>query len=215
MDPDREGAIVHGKTSTDEAYVPVLIALSAERKNTMLQRLLTYLIILAGLLLSAAFPAQAADREAAEYEVKAAYVYNFAKFVEWPPESFSRDDVPLTICILGGDPFGSAMNAIKRKTVGSRKVAVKQVSDVQEAKGCHVLFVSASEEDRLQQTLDSLGHAGVLTISDMRKFAQTGGMINFIIRDDKVRFAINAGAARRAGLKISSQLLSLAVTVIE
>jgi len=181
----------------------------------MVHRFLIYLLLPLCFLLSPVYSMKADEREVAEYEVKAAYLYNFAKFVEWPPEVFGGPETPLTICILGEDPFGAAMNAIKRKTFGTRKVAVKQVHDVQEAKGCQVLFISASEEERLQQTLEALGHAGVLTISDMRRFVQAGGMINFIMKDDKVRFSINAAAARRAGLKINSQLLSLAVTVME
>jgi hypothetical protein len=181
----------------------------------MLQRLFTYLLLFIGFMLMSVLPARAGEREAAEYEVKAAFLYNFAKFTEWPAGSFAGDQAPLTICVLGDDPFGKAFNPIRSKTVKNRPVAVREIADVDAAGGCHLLFIAASEQTHADAILGSLGKRSVLTVSDMKKFAQSGGMISFVMVDDKVRFEINNGAADRAGLKISSQILKLARNVIE
>ncbi len=179
----------------------------------MLQRLFTCLLLVVGFLLISVCPVRAGEREAAEYEVKAAFLYNFAKFTEWPAGSFAGDQASLTICVLGDDPFGKAFNPIRAKTVKNRPVVIREVADADAAGGCHMLFIAASEQPHVDAILGSLGKRSVLTVSDMKKFVQSGGMISFVMVDDKVRFEINNGAADRAGLKISSQILKLARTV--
>jgi hypothetical protein len=181
----------------------------------MAQRSFTYLLIVVGFLLLSILPARAGEREASEYEVKAAFLYNFAKFTEWPAELFAGDQAPLTICVLGDDPFGKAFNPIRSKTVKNRPVAVREIADADAVGGCHVLFISASEQLHVDDLLTAIGKRSILTVSDMKRFVQSGGMISFVMVDDKVRFEINNGAANRAGLKISSQILKLARTVIE
>ncbi len=153
--------------------------------------------------------------EASEYQVKAAFLYNFAKLTEWPAGSFAGDQAPLTICVLGDNPFGNAFNAIRSKTIKNRPAAVREIADVEAAGGCHVLFISSSEQPHIDAILGSLGKRNVLTVSDMKRFAASGGMIGFVMVDEKIRFEINTRASNRAGLNVSSQILKLAKHIIE
>jgi len=149
----------------------------------------------------------------AEYQVKAAYLYNFAKFVDWPERAFSGPDAPMTICVIGEDPFGGALDGLRSKTVKNRKVAVKRISSSRETGGCHVLFIGPAEEDRMDELLLSLKGRPTLVVGDTERFARRGGMIGFLMERNKVVFEINEGVAKRAGLAVSSQLLKLARTV--
>lgn len=152
-----------------------------------------------------------------EYEVKAEFLSLFAQFVKWPPEAFHDTNAPLVIGVLGNDPFGEALDkAVKKEdAVGGRKLVVQRSRDVRELKACHVLFVSTSEKGRLDQILSVVtgSGGGVLTVGETDGFARRGGIINLFLQDNKVRFEINTDAANRSGLKISSQLLSLAKIV--
>jgi hypothetical protein len=152
---------------------------------------------------------------AAEYQVKAAFLYNFVKFVEWPPGSFSDSSTPFQICVLGRDPFGDALrNITNEKVVNGHKLEVRQVADLQHARNCHILFVSSSAKMPVKQIVDGLRGASVLTVGDNKGFAEQGGMINFILENDRVQFEVSSKAAEEAGLKISSKLLSVAKLVI-
>jgi len=152
----------------------------------------------------------AAAAEPLEYAVKAAFIYNFAKFVEWPKESSSKEG-SFVIGILGRDPFGGALQqTVSGKTIRERKITVKQFSRIEDAIGSDILFISTSEKEGVAQILRRLDGAPVLTISDLGRFSEQGGMIEFVIDHDRVRFAINPGASAQAGLKPSSQLLKLA-----
>lgn len=152
---------------------------------------------------------------AGEYQVKAAFLYNFAKFVEWPTSGFSDASSPLQICVFGRDPFGQALRDItNQKTVNGRKLEVNQVTDLQHARGCHILFIASSGETAVKQIVDGLRGAGVLTVGDSKGFTEQGGMINFVLENDRVQFEVNQKAAAQAGLKISSKLLSVAKLVI-
>jgi hypothetical protein len=164
-------------------------------------------------ILCAPFGALAEERTSDEYQVKAAYLLNFAKFVEWPPGVFSSPDAPITLCVLGKSPFGSMLDAIQGKIVNGRKVLVNLSMDVQNVKVCHLLFISASEEASLPFILKELKNTKILVTGDMQHFAQRGGVIGFVIRDMKIGFEINMDAARRSGITISSRLLSLARVV--
>jgi hypothetical protein len=167
--------------------------------------------------LTAATPGSLFAEESAsqEYRVKAAFLYNFILFVEWPAEAFARSDSPLTICILGKSPFSDALDSLRDKTVKKRKLMVQQISTVQEIGSCQVLFISASEKMHLLTILAAVKNQNVLTVSDLERFTQAGGIINFVALDDKVRFEINLKAAQQSRIKISSQLLKLARDVIE
>jgi hypothetical protein len=179
-------------------------------------RFFTYPAIAAVLVLSVLSRDVAAEPAAiGEYKVKAAFVYNFAKYVEWPPEAFPNDHSPLVVTILGTTPLSEAFDAIRGKTVKSRQLEIRQANRVEDVGASHILFVCDSERQHAAHIVESVGNKSILTISDMKNFAKTGGMISFVTIDDKIRFDINLGSARRSGLKISSQLLKLARTVID
>jgi len=149
-----------------------------------------------------------------EYSVKAAFIYNFAKFVEWPSEAFGDGSAPLIVGVLGQDPFGSALDqAIAGKTVNGRPLLIQRLTWGQDLRACHILFISQSERKRLAQILGSLQGTNILTISEMVPSNQQSGIINFVIDQNKVRFEINPTAAEQARLKISSRLLTLAKVV--
>jgi hypothetical protein len=168
--------------------------------------------LLLALLLSLASIAYA--QAAAEYEVKAAFLYNFARFVEWPSSSFPNAASQFRICILGQDPFGSALQEITRdKWVNSHPFNIEDINSLQEARACQILFVSSSEQKKTQQILAGLRGSSVLTVGDNQGFAERGGMIDFILEDDRVHFEVNVKAAEQAGLKISSKLLGVAKLV--
>ena len=143
-----------------------------------------------------------------EYEVKAAFLYNFARFAQWPPSRASERNV-FRICVLGADPFGSAFDAISGRQAKGLDLRISRHRAISEISDCDILFVSSSEGARVREIVRSLT-AAVLTVSDTEGFAQQGGMINFVVREKKIRFQINVDAAERAGIKISSKLLRLA-----
>ena len=158
---------------------------------------------------SLAAPAQ--DAPPSEYAVKAAFLYNFAKFIEWPAETFSSPNAPFTLGVFGENPFGDDLErTVKNRAVNGRPFAVKQINSLSELKNCQILFISSSERRRFNEILKALDNASVLTVSDTERFIQAGGMINFFMENNKVRFEINDQAAKRAGLRISSKLLNLA-----
>jgi hypothetical protein len=167
-------------------------------------------IAVAGILLAAGAHAQALD----EYQVKAAFLYNFVKFVEWPPHAFKSPPDRIAICILGRDPFGGALDdAVNGKTFEGSTFVVPRISEVRQANGCQILFVSASERKRMLAIIAELKGVGALTVGEMEGFAAQGGMINFRLEDGRVRLEVNVEAVERANLRISSKLLSLAQIV--
>jgi uncharacterized protein DUF4154 len=151
-----------------------------------------------------------AEVVAPEYDVKAAFLFNFTKFVEWPPAAFADEHSPLRICVLGENPFGKALQALMGDEVGGRRLSLTHLENLNHLETCHVLYVSRSEEDRLPHVLTGLRSAPVLTVGDTPGFIEQGGMINFILEGTKVRFDVNQEAAERAGIKVSSRLLALA-----
>jgi hypothetical protein len=149
-----------------------------------------------------------------EYQIKAACLLNFAQFIEWPAASFAAPDAPIVVGVLGDDPFGTALeDTFQDESIQGRKLVVKRSHRVEDLKTCHMLFISNSEKDRLTEILASLGDASIVTVSEMDQFTQRGGIINFYLDHNKVRFEINTDAAQRKGLKISSQLLKRAKIV--
>ena len=164
-------------------------------------------------LLAALILAPANAPAVSEYRLKAAFLLNFGKFVEWPGPAGVSD--PLTICVLGDDPFGSNLDeTLAGRTVGSRPVRARRISETASARSCAILFLSRSEAYRISALAAALKGAPVLLVGERPGFARQGGMINFIETDQKIRFEINEAAAKKAGLKISSQLLKLA-TIVE
>lgn len=165
------------------------------------------LVLLAVLFL---LPAAAAA-QAPEYDLKAAFLFNFVKFVEWPPHAFASDRAPVNLCVHGRDPFGAILDkVVEGEKVGERSLVVRRPG-LDELDGCHVLFVSRSEAERMDAVLARIGGKPVLTVADSDGFLQAGGAINFVLEGSKVRFLIDPKAAERNGLRISSRLLRLAM----
>ena len=159
--------------------------------------------------------AQASDSsDSSEYLIKAGFIYNFAKFVEWPATSFAQPDSPIVIGILGTDPFGTIIDQIVQdKKIGARGFVVKRLkwgSDVKDLRDCKILFVSASEKAHMDELLQMVKGLPVLTVGETPGFAERGGVIRFVLEDNRVRFEVNVEAAHQAELTISSRLLTLA-----
>ena len=155
---------------------------------------------------------RAQDAVVSEYRLKAAFLFNFAKFVEWPPEAFSGPKSPLVIGVLGDNPFGADLEeTVRNKFIGERQIEVKTIPSLSGVTNCQILFISISEQKRLPEILENLRGASVLTVSEAEHFTEAGGMINFVNEGSKIRFQINDETARKAKLKVSSKLLSLAV----
>jgi len=151
-----------------------------------------------------------AQAETSEYQIKAAMLYNFALFVEWPAQAFSSDLSPFAVCVLGKDPFGPWLkHELGEAKVGTHPVEIRILEKADDARNCHLLFISRSEESHLQSLLGQLQNAAVLIISDVTDitdFCRKGGMIGLLMKGNRVRFELNANAAAKAGLKISSKL---------
>ena len=149
-------------------------------------------------------------QESKEYQLKAAFLYNFAQFVKWPPNAFPAADAPFDIGILGDDPFGSALEeTVQGEAIDNHRMTVVRAQRLEDLKDCQMIFVCRSEEGQVGEVLSQLGSKPVLTVSEVENFAQNGGDIDFYLSGGKVRFEINPQSAQRCGLKISSQLLTL------
>jgi YfiR/HmsC-like len=161
-------------------------------------------------LASAAVHANAQEFVTDEYQVKAAFLYNFAKFVEWPSGTLGRSS-PIAICVLGQNPFGRVLeDTVSGKTVDGKTFVVRRVSDGKSAALCQILFVSSSERMRLESMLGELRAGHVLTVGETDAFIDEGGIINLKLDSGKVQIQINVNAADQGGVRISSKLLSLA-----
>jgi len=152
---------------------------------------------------------------AMEYKIKAAFLLNFAKFIHWPEGAFAGDNQRFKVCVLGENPFGSALSAIESRTIGSRKIDLDYVDDVKQAGSCHLLFISASEKNNLIDIQKALANRTIIMVSDIDGFVSAGGIIEFVTKDDKLAFKINLSRAREQGLEIHSALLNLATEVIQ
>ncbi len=189
--------------------------------------LVPILVLLACLLAADAYP-DSKSAQYKEYEVKAAFMYNFLKFVDWPEEKMARSGNQVIIGIIGEDPFGAAADIFKDKKVEDRDVVVKRFEGIEQLKKkadkdkqlealktCHLLFICPSEQKQANEIIDIVGKNGVLTVGDTDGFIESGGIISFMLEENKIRFDINLTAAEKAGLKIRSQLLRLAKKVIK
>jgi hypothetical protein len=162
------------------------------------------------MLIAASLQAGADGTPIGEYQLKAVFLFNFAKFVEWPPQAFADPHDPFTICVLGENPFGSALeDGVRGKTVVNRTIAIRLVSSSQQTRTCQILFISSSERKRIHGILEALRSCCVLTVGDTEDFTENGGIVQFRMKDARIRIEINAEAAERASLRISSKLLSL------
>ena len=160
-----------------------------------------------------------------EYEVKAVYLYNFGRFVQWPASPAGSPaatqaaapvaaDDSFTICVLGRDPFGPVLDAtLAGEVIDGRKFVTKRITSTRDGTHCRIIFISSSEAPRIKEILNSLEKSSALTVSEMPDFLNNGGIIQFVLKDNKVRFEVNLVAAGKAGLTISSQLLKVATEI--
>jgi len=195
-------------------------------------------ILVVLILLVVPIMAQGEDESAPnrEYQVKAAFLYNFINFVDWPNEKVADSNDTVTIGIIGSNPFGEAFEAVKDKKIKGKKLVIKQFPGFEEyktkakdkakyreeyeaeyknvLKKCHIVFISSLEEKHLEEILNLVKNSDVLTVGESEAFLNSGGAINFVMEQKKVRFEINLTAANRTKLKIRSQLLRLAKRVV-
>jgi hypothetical protein len=167
------------------------------------------ILILAGILL----PSSPAAAEIGEADVKAAFVLNFLKFVEWPASAFHSPEDPIVLSVFGTDPTAATLASLDGKMVSGRRVVVRKVPGLPVLERCQVLFIGASEKAALPSILGAVQHWPALTIADFERFAQRGGTIGFIRQDDRVGFEINEESAKKAGLKVNAKLLYLGKSV--
>jgi hypothetical protein len=168
-------------------------------------------VVVALLTVAAAIPVPGQTPPAVEYHVKAAFLFNFAKFVAWPSDAFPNDTAPISLCVFRHDPFGSALDeVIQGKTINNREIVARRINELSELKACQMVFVDEREEKRLPEILVSLKGASSLVVGEGSDFAEHGGAIQFFLENNKLRFAINVDAVQRARLQASSKLLALA-----
>ncbi|MBE0602736.1 MAG: YfiR family protein [Deltaproteobacteria bacterium] len=172
------------------------------------------LIIALVLLFGAVLPRPAlGDHHMKEYEVKAAFLFNFTKFVTWSDTAPADAGKPFVIAVIGDDPFGEALSVLERKTAQGRTIVVRRVHNLDSLKNCRILFISSSVGERLPSILRTAHARNILTVGDTERFASRGGIIGLVLAGDRIGFEINTESAKHAGLTISSKLLSLAKAI--
>ena len=143
-----------------------------------------------------------------EYRVKATFLFQFTQFVDWPPKAFSNNQTPLVIGILGDDPFGTFLDeTVRDEKANGHSLSVERYRRLEDVKNCHVLFVSGSEANRLDQIVSALRGRSILIVGEANGFADRGGMIQFMTQENRIQLRINLAAAKTANLTISSKLL--------
>lgn len=176
------------------------------------RRGLALLGLAAALALGAAEPAARAPTP--EYQVKAAFLFNFAQFVEWGGAAFATPRTPIVIGVAGDDPFGPYLdNLVRNEKVGERALEVRRFHHLAEVTGCHILFVSDALAAEFDAAVPALQRQGILTIGEMEGFTRRGGVIRFVLENGKIRFRVNPQAAKDSGLVVSSKLLRWATIV--
>jgi hypothetical protein len=163
------------------------------------------------LLVPGATPIWAQASPTVEYQVKAAFLLNFAKFVEWPSDAFQSEKAPILFCVFRHDPFGSALDEILQgKTINNREVLARRINDPPDLKSCQLVFLSEPEDSHLPEVLSSLKSTSALVVGESDRFAERGGGIQFFLEEKRLRFAVNVDAVQKARLTVSSKLLALA-----
>ena len=171
-------------------------------------------LLVCGTLLFAPSRASAQSDDGSEYQVKLAFLYNFAQFVQWPPEAFSSPTAPLMLCVAGPDPFkGEIEQGLRGRTANGHRIQILRLKPEDDPRACQVIFVRASEEKAARKILAVLKGSNTLTVGESTGFAARGGIINLTLDENKLRFEINLGSAMQTELKISSRLLALAKIV--
>jgi hypothetical protein len=198
-----------------------------------IRRYITVVLLAAAFVMAVVPRAWADDAPSQEYKIKAAFLYNFLKFVDWPTGKEADPNKPITLGIIGKDPFGKAFEPVKDKKINDREVVIKRFKSVAELKkpgkegeaeldkqsgeqkNCHLLFICSSEKDSIEEILAAIKDRPVLTVADTEDFLKSGGIINFVMEEQKVHFEISDAAAKRSKLQIRSQLLRLAKKVVK
>jgi hypothetical protein len=156
-----------------------------------------------------------AQTVAKEYRIKAAFLFNFIQYVEWPPDTFKDAHDPLTYCTIGDDPFqGMLDESLNAKSAGMRPLRVQHLKPTENFQGCQILFIGTNEKKRVAEVLEALKQSPVLVVGESSHFVQQGGTVGFLSEDNTIRFEVNLDAAQRARLNISATLLSVAKSVI-
>lgn len=161
------------------------------------------------------FSQQARADDSKEYQVKAAFIYNFVKFVEWPDGKAIAKQSNIDICVIGNTPFSNTGNVFKAASTAKLTLSLVDEKIGKAGEHCHVVFISASEEGRLGEIVNSLKNTPVLTVSDMDNFAERGGMIGFVKNDNKIKIEVNKKAVTSAGMRVDAQLLEIALRVLD
>jgi len=191
---------------TDYHRVYSAVCLASHRGSQAAQLCVGMVVIIASCAICRSAQAQTLN----EYEAKAAFLFNFLKFVDWPAQAFADDNAPLVIGIVGDDKSSERIEQlVSGKSANGRQVVVKRFPSFKQLTYCHLVFVRASERERLPQNLSAV-RSGSLIVGESESFARWGGAINFSIKDGKISLEINQKSAERAGLKISAKLLSIA-----
>jgi hypothetical protein len=200
------------RTPSGHSRRRLLLTLDSRR----IRRATLFFVVACSLLSNACPEAFARNDESAEYPIKLGFLYNFTKFVEWPAESYRDAGAPLTICIVGRDPFSADLEAeLRTRKVGEHPVQVKALKATDPLSGCHIVFVPATEKGHFDIIMKDLAGSSSLTVGESDGFAAMGGVINLIVEENKVHFEVNPLAAERARLKISSKLMTMAKIVKE
>ena len=188
--------------------VPVVSKIKRVMRRRVAASVIVVVTVVASLLVSPRAIAQSED------QIMAAFLFNFARYVEWPKDAFDRNDMPVNICMLSTKEFGDVVSkTVSGKTVADREVVVRWTAGLPETAGCHILFIGREFGKSHSEAVAKLGGMSVFTVADQEGFAKAGGIANFFRAENRIRFEINPRAAQKAGLKISSRLLRLAKVV--
>jgi hypothetical protein len=153
---------------------------------------------------------RAQNKPALEYQVKAAFLYNFTRFISWPSSAFNSPTAPFVIGIVGNDPFGSYLeDIIDQEKVDNHPIIIQRYHDIKDINNCQILYISVSDDNKIKEIIAGVAHQNVLTVGDADKFVKWGGVISFFKDDNKLRVQINMAAAKTAGIEISSKLLKI------
>jgi len=195
----------------DHAPSPSSAGLSERRRLRV--RTAMGLLLCSALMLGSARAGGENDDDG-EYRLKLAFIYNFAQFTQWPPEAFRDPAAPLTVCVVGQDPFAGEMEqTLHGRRAAGHPVEIKRLKLEDDPKGCHMIFVRANEKRAAGKILSAVRGSNTLTVGESRGFAELGGVINLVLDDNKLRFEVNLNAATQSRLRISSKVLALAKIV--
>ena len=175
------------------------------------------MVSLLALVLGTSLYVMAGTKVTEEYNMKAAFLYQFLAFAEWPKEAFANNEDTITIGILGEDPFGDMFKSVEGELVDGRRLVIKRFEESPSAEtlqACQVLFISSSLAEKAGVVLEAVNDHPVLTVSEVKGFAELGGIVNFVMKKDQLRFEINKGAAERVGIKFPSKLLRVAERIV-